>query len=224
MSGQAQLYVAQVDRQNPHLREFVTTAVAANKAKRDAHKFLTYVPLHGPRDLAYVWFPTESFTHLEKANAAAPLAAHVGDSQAISLASHARTGVKALGGELLHCVARSGGSGPTNYVLAVGVRIKPGQRDTFLKAGRAVIDANKKHSNPVRFGVFMPVSGLGNLALVLLGFDSLAALDVDGHLNTPRLAQALGDDAAITVGKELAGSVDAVWKQPLRYVPTLSNA
>jgi len=79
------------------------------------------------------------------------------------------------------------------------------------------------NGDSVRYVIHQPVSGMTGTWLVLLLFDSLEALDPDGHLNVDHLMSQIGVEGAAATNEELTHSVAGFWRQPLRYVEPFSN-
>lgn len=213
MVGQGTLAVVKYDPTNAHLREFVDHAVSAGE-KHAGQDFYTYVPINGPRNVAYVWFPHESHADLEKSNGS--LAKAVGEGKAVDLAHKAADAVE-YGVELLHTLSREGKNGaPPPYLLVLGFRVKKGAENDFKAAAAKFVEANSKSNKPLRYSVHSPASGTNGAYVVAIAADDLADLDAKGALNEPRL----GDSAT---GAKLVGAIEGVFKQPLRYVASASK-
>ncbi len=224
MKGQASLMVVHYDRNDPHFRDFVTKAVESTRDHKKGQRFFTYVPLHGPRDVAYVWFPHASHAELDPKNQVSALSEKHGEAKTAAAAQKARGGVKGLGSELMHTIAEAGEvNGPKPYVMAYGIKVDSEKSDTFRGAARQFMDANRKSKNPVRVTVHRPASGQLSTYLVLIGADDLGELDPDGKHNESRLTEALGAEGAAEVAGKLKDGADFVWRQPLRYVAAYSN-
>ncbi|SMF04060.1 hypothetical protein SAMN06265365_106128 [Tistlia consotensis] len=224
MKGQASLMVVHYDRTDPNFKDFVTKAVESSRDHKKGQRFFTYVPLHGKRDVAYVWFPHESHSELHPENQVSALTEKHGEAAAVTLAHKAKKAVKGLGSELMHLVAEAGKvDGPKPYIMAYGIKVKSGQGDTFRSAAKHFMAANRDAKDPIRITVHRPSSGAVNTYLVLLGADDLAELDPDGKHNDPRLAKAVGPEKAAEIAAQLKDSTSFVWRQPMRYVAAYSN-
>lgn len=224
MKGQASLIVVHYDRKDPHFKEFVTKAVEATKEHKKGQRFFTYVPLHGPSDVAYVWFPHKSHAELHPDNHAAAMVDKHGEAKTATAVQKARGGVKGLGSELMHTVAEAGEvNGPKPYVMAYGLKVDGEKSDAFRGAARQFMEANRKSSNPIRITVHRPASGQLSTYLVLIGADDLADFDPDGKHNHARLSDAIGPENAAEVARNLKEGASFVWRQPLRYVAAYSN-
>jgi hypothetical protein len=213
MVGQGTLAVVNYDPTNAHLREFVAQAVSASE-KHDGQDFYTYVPINGPRDIAYVWFPHDS--HAELASGDATLSKSVGEGKAVDLAHQANHAVD-YGVELLHTIAREGKDDtPPPYLMVYGLRVKKGAEADFKAAAAKFVDANAKSKKPLRYSAHRPGAGTNGAYLVVVAADDLADLDAQGSHNEARV----GDAAT---GQKLADSIEGMFKQPLRYVPAASS-
>lgn len=224
MKGQASLMVVHYDRKDPHFKDFVTKAVEATKDNKKGQRFFTYVPLHGPADVAYVWFPHKSHAELHGDKQTSAMTAKHGEAATAAAAQKARGGVKGLGSELMHTVAEAGkADGPKPYVMAYGIKVEGEKSDEFRGAARQFMEANRNSKSPVRVTVHRPASGQLNNYLVLIGADDLAEFDPDGKHNESRLAAAIGPENAAEVASKLKEGASFVWRQPLRYVAAYSN-
>ncbi len=224
MKGQASLMVVHYDRSDPHFKDFVTKAVESSREHEKGQRFFTYVPLHGTRDVAYVWFPHGSHAELHAENQVSAMSEKHGETATVGLAHKAKGGVKGLGSELMHTVAEAGKvDGPKPYVMAYGIKVDGEKSDSFRAAAKHFMQANRDSDNPIRVTVHRPASGQLNTYLVLLGADDLSELDPDGKHNDPRLTKAIGPEKAADVARQLKDSTSFVWRQPLRYVAAYSN-
>ncbi len=195
---------------------------------RDLHgelgtRYHTYKPVHGPSTLSYVWFP---HADASEANclATGENTRHAADELAAS-AQAAKSGVKGLGHEQMKTIASSNsGSGPTPFVLAVGVKAKPGKMGQVMEAGKRIIAEHADAGSGVRFSIHQAGSLGEDTLLCLLHLDSLGDLDPDGPVGRPLLIERLGVEAASEVGAMLADGVERVWQEPLRHLPHLSAA
>lgn len=224
MPNQATLTIVHYEPKHSGLKEFAKKAVEANKGAAGS-KFVTYVPVDGPKDVAYVWFQHDSHDALHGAGHTSTLSKSVGKDKAEGLATGAAPGVKDIGSILMHRTASHGrkkGKVPP-YVIAYGLKFDPSKGADFKSAARAFVTANAKSKNPVRFGVHRPADGRSGIRLVLVGVDDLKSLDHDGGLNEPRGHEHFGQAHAENVGRSLVDSVTAVHRQILRFVPELSS-
>lgn len=224
MKGQASLMVVHYDRTDPHFKDFVTKAVESSREHKKGQRFFTYVPLHGKRDVAYVWFPHESHAELHPENQVPAMSEKYGEADAVHAAHKAKAGVKGLGSELMHTIAEAGKvDGPKPYIMAYGLKVKSGKGDDFRAAAKHFMAANRDSKDPIRVTVHRPAGGKMSTYLVLLGADDLSELDPDGKHNDPRLAKAVGPEKAAVIADQLKDSTSFVWRQPLRYVAAYSN-
>jgi hypothetical protein len=226
MTEQSTLVVVHYDRENGSLREFAAKATAASKGHSSPQRFLTYAPVHGPRNVAYVWFPHDSHAELEPGGHASPLASNMGQEAASTLAREAGAGVKGVGGALIRRTLPHGSEkgAPPKYVMAYSVRFDPEKTDELRDGVRKLAEANRSSGKPLHVSIHRAASGRAGERLVLVGLDSLKDLDRDGHANHPRAIDHLGPEVAVQVGQRVARGVKAVHKQILRYVPEYSHA
>jgi hypothetical protein len=224
MSDQATLAIVHFDSKSQDLKEFAKSAVAANKGHGKGAKFMTFVPVHGPKNVAYVWFPHASHSELE---AAAPVMSEAhGHEKAKTMAASAKRGVKGVGTVMMKRTAsgnRKPGKVP-NYLVTYGVKIEPGKMGEFQEAAKAFVAANDKSAKPISFGVHRPSDMTSGSRLVVLGVDSLSELDDKGLLNHARLTDHEGADKAKTTARKLNASVKGARRQVLRYLPEYSHA
>jgi hypothetical protein len=225
MTDHATLTIVHYDPKHTGLKDFAKKAVEASKEHAKGARFLTFVPVDGPKDVAYVWFQHASHSELHGDGHTAALSESVGDDKATAMVGEASGGVKNMGSILMGRTKSHGrveGKVP-NYVVAYGVKFDPDKAKEFKEAAEALVASNAKSSKPVSFGVHRPASGGNGERLVLIGIDDLKDLDHDGHLNASRGHDHLGKGHAESVGRSLSDSVTAVHRQVLRYVPELST-
>jgi len=226
MPDQATLVVVHCDPKNQDLKNFAKKAAAANKGHKAGAKFLTFMPMDGHKDVAYVWFPHESHSELEPGAQAAALSDAHGPDDAHKMVAGAKAGVKKMGRVLMSRTAgghRTPGKIPP-YLVTYGLKVDPAKADDFKDAAKAFVDANAKSAHPVSFGVHRPSDFAKGERLVVLGIDSLSDLDASGSLNKQRLADHLGHDKAKKVGDKLRSSLKGAHRQVLRYMPEYSHA
>jgi hypothetical protein len=225
MSDQATLAIVHFDSKSQDLKEFAKSAVAANKGHGKGAKFMTFVPVHGPKNVAYVWFPHASHSELEAGAHPVMSDAH-GHDEAKTMATSAKGGVKGVGTVMMKRTAsghREAGKVP-NYLVTYGVKIEPGKMGQFQDAAKAFVEANAKSAKPISFGVHRPADMTSGARLIVLGVDSLSELDDEGLLNHARLSDHEGADAAKTTAGKLNASVKGARRQVLRYLPEYSHA
>lgn len=186
-------------------------------------RYQTYKPVHGPASLSYVWVTHENEDEAKQL-ATGENTRHLAEELAAS-ALNAKDGVKGLGSEQLKTLAASNsGKGPSPFVLAVGVKAKPGKMGQLVEAGKRILNEHEAAGTGVRFSIHQAKSLGEDVILCLLHLDSLGDLDPDGPVGRPLLIERLGADAASEVGAMMADAVEKVWQEPLRHLPHLSAA
>jgi hypothetical protein len=200
---------------NPDLKAHVSHVVDAHKST--STKFYTYRPMHGPTGVAYVWFPEDT---AEEGALKSGSNVDASKDALKSSAMKAKSAVKGMGTDTVKTIARSKStSGPAPFVLAVGVKAKPGKMDQLMDAGRKMASSV---GGTVDFSVHTGDSVGDDSILVLFHLNKLSDLDPDGPVNSPMLAERLGADAASEIGSMMVDAVAGVWQQPLQHMPHLS--
>lgn len=211
------LLVVHHETNNEDLKSFVTKAMEAHA--NASTKYYTYRPMHGPSGVSYVWFPHSDDAQAKALHSGATVSDHA-DTLAAA-AKQAKSAVKGIGSDAVKTIARNkSSSGPAPFVLAVGVKAKPGKMGQLIEAGREMA----ANSSGVEFTVHKGGSTGDDSILVMFHLNSIGDLDPDGPINSPMLTERLGADAASALGSKMMDAIAGVWQQPLRHMPHLSAA